>query len=268
MPWPNSAMDVFKLLDKSNCGDCNRPTCLAFAAAVFMGQKELAECTHLAPEIVAQYGGQDTPRPAVEPDQEDALQQLKNQISSLDLASAAHRLGARFANGKLTVKILGKDFSVDAKGNLFSDIHIHNWVAAPFLNYVIAGKGTPIAGKWMPLRELPNGKTWYRLFGQRCEKPLKQVADTYPTLFEDMIHLFNGRQIQSNFGADIELVLHPLPRVPMLICYWQPEDGLESNLNLFFDASAEDHLSIESIYSLGAGLVVMFEKIALRHGLS
>lgn len=268
MSWPKSVMDVFRLLDKSNCKACNKPTCLAFAAAVFKGQKELALCPHLAPEIVARYGAQNAQQPVVGPDQEDALRQLKKEIGNLDLAAAAQRTGARFANGKLTVKMLGKDFSVDAEGNLFADIHIHNWVVAPFLNYVIAGKGTPISGKWVPLRELPNGKTWYRLFGQRCEKPLKQVADTHPVLFEEMIHLFNGRRVQNNFGADIELVLHPLPRVPILICYWQPEDGLESSLNLFFDAGAEDHLNIESIYALGTGLVVMFEKIALRHGIS
>lgn len=50
------------------------------------------------------------------------------------------------------------------------------------------------------------------------------------------------------------------------ICYWKPEDGLESSLNIFFDATAEDNLGIESIYALAAGLVRMFENIALRHG--
>jgi hypothetical protein len=52
-----------------------------------------------------------------------------------------------------------------------------------------------------------------------------------------------------------------------LTCYWKPGDGFESNLNLFFDATAEENLNIESIYTLGVGLVNMFEKLALRHGL-
>ena len=106
----------------------------------------------------------------------------------------------------------------------------------------------------------------YRLFGQRCEKPLKEVADTYTDLFEDMIHIFNGKQVENHYESDISLVLHPLPKVPILICYWRPDDGLESDLNLFFDSTAEDNLNIESIYALATGLVVMFEKIALRHG--
>jgi hypothetical protein len=62
------------------------------------------------------------------------------------------------------------------------------------------------------------------------------------------------------------LVLHPLPKVLLLICYWKPEDDLASDLNIFFDSKAEENLNIESIYTLGTGLVIMFEKLALRHG--
>jgi hypothetical protein len=60
--------------------------------------------------------------------------------------------------------------------------------------------------------------------------------------------------------------LHPLPKVPLLICYWKPEEDLASDLNIFFDSKAEENLNIESIYMLGTGLVIMFEKLALRHG--
>jgi hypothetical protein len=54
--------------------------------------------------------------------------------------------------------------------------------------------------------------------------------------------------------------------VPLLICYWKPEDELESDLNIFFDSTAEQNLNIESIFTLGTGLVIMFEKLSLRHG--
>ncbi|MBW1837368.1 MAG: DUF3786 domain-containing protein, partial [Deltaproteobacteria bacterium] len=79
--------------------------------------------------------------------------------------------------------------------------------------------------------------------------------------------IFNGRQVENHYASDIALVLHPLPRVPILICYWYPEDDLESSLNIFFDSTAEDNLNIESIWALATGLVRMFEKIALRHGI-
>ena len=110
------------------------------------------------------------------------------------------------------------------------------------------------------------GKERQGLFQQRCEKPLKKVADSYTGLFEDMLNIFNGKQVEKHYASDISLVLHPLPKVPVLICYWKPDDGLESDLTLFFDSTAQDNLPIESVYALGAGLVRMFEKIALRHG--
>ncbi|MDY7035556.1 MAG: DUF3786 domain-containing protein, partial [Thermodesulfobacteriota bacterium] len=80
------------------------------------------------------------------------------------------------------------------------------------------------------------------------------------------IQVFSGKQVENHYQSDISLVLHPLPLVPMLICYWKPDDGLESDLNLFFDSTAEKNLNIESLYTLGTGLVKMFEKITLTHG--
>jgi hypothetical protein len=259
-------MEIFKLLDKSNCRKCNKPTCLAFAAAVFQGQKRLDECPQLDRKIVERYGGVTSNQIPLEQMQYESIENLKRKIAAIDLQLSAHRLGAQYSGEKLTIKCLGKDFSVDTKGNISTEIHVHSWIAVPVLNYILAGAGTSVSGKWVPFRELEGGKTWYRLFEQRCEKPLKKVADTYADLFEDMIHLFNGRQVDNHYSSDISLVLHPLPKVPLLICYWRPEDDLASDLNIFFDSKAEENLNIESIYTLGTGLVIMFEKLALRHG--
>ena len=264
----NNSMEIFKLLDKSNCRKCNELTCLAFAAAVFRGQKQLDECPILESEIIERYGGKAGNQMTLEQEADELVEQLKRKLNRIDPSSSAQRLGAKFSDGKLTIKILGKDFSVDAEGNITTDIHVHSWITIPVLNYIINSAGTAVSGKWVPFRELEGGKTWYRLFGQRCEKPLKKVADTYTDLFEDMIQLFNGRQVENHYSSDISLVLHPLPKVPILICYWkpEPEDGLESNLNIFFDSTAEENLNIESIYTLATGLTIMFEKLALRHG--
>jgi hypothetical protein len=51
-----------------------------------------------------------------------------------------------------------------------------------------------------------------------------------------------------------------------MVCYWLPEEGMQSSLNVFFDQTADKNLDIDSIFSLGAGLAQMFAKVALRHG--
>jgi hypothetical protein len=265
MPQFNNAMEVFKLLNKSNCRECNETTCLAFAGAVFTGRKSLDQCPSLDGDVIKKFGEVRQSR-AIEEDMDEAVAQLKQKVIGIDLVSAAQKLGGRFVDGKLILKIMGKDFSIDSRGKLSSDIHIHPWLAVPVLNYVLNGGGMPVSGNWVPLRELKSGKSYERFFNHRCEQPLKKLADNYTDLFEDMIHLFNGKEVENHYASDISLVLHPLPLMPVLICYWKPEDGLESNLNIFFDSTAEENLNIESIYGIGAGLVIMFEKIALRHG--
>jgi hypothetical protein len=267
MPELKNTMDIFKLLDKSNCGECSAPTCLAFAAEVFKGKRQLHECPHLDSEIIEKYGGKTAGRVTLEQERDEFVEQLKRNIAASDLSARARSLGAAFSNGRLTIKCLGKNFSVDTNGNIFTDIHVHPWIAIPVLTYILEGGGLPPSGSWVPFRELKGGKNWYRLFGQRCEKPLKKVADTYTDLFDDLIRLFNGKQVEKHYQSDISLVLHPLPRVPILICYWRPDEGLESDLNLFYDSNAEENLNIESLYTLSAGLVIMFEKISRRHGI-
>ncbi|MFC1534118.1 DUF3786 domain-containing protein [Thermodesulfobacteriota bacterium] len=266
MPQLNNPMEILKLLEKSNCRECSYPTCLAFAAAVARGQKQLDECPRLGQDIIKQFSGQDSDQIAVEQDTEEAVEQMKAKILTMDLASAAQRLGIPFSGNTLTIKVCGKNVNVDAKGNFSSEIHLHQWIIGPIINYLINGAGLTPSGEWVSFRELEDGRTWYNFFVHRCEKPLKKVADTYPDLFNDMLYIFNGKQVENHYQSDISLVLHPLPKVPILICYWLPEDGLESSLNLFFDSTAADNLPTESIYTLATGLVIMFEKIALRHG--
>jgi hypothetical protein len=264
-PFAN-AMEIFKLLDKSNCRECGKTTCLAFAGAVLTGEMQLGKCPKLDKEILEMYRDSAGEQRAPEQNMEVPIVQLKAKIAETDLAAAAERLGVEFRDERIVIRCLGKEVSVDSQGEFHTDIHVHGWLVIPVYSYILGGAGTPVSEQWVPFRELKGGKIWRGLFGQRCAKPLKRVADTYTELFEDMIHLFNGSQVENHYDSDISMVLYPLPKVPILICYWNPEDGLDSALNLFFDAGAEDNLNIESIYTLTAGLVVMFEKLSLRHG--
>ena len=259
-------MEIFRLLDRSNCKKCNELTCLAFSTQVFNGKRGLDECPKLPTDVIEKYGDHTSKQPGIEDNLASIVDELRRRVSRLDFASAAERVGGKSSDDSLTIKILGKDFSVDSEGKVYSDIHVHPWVTMPILSYLIDCKGVSPTGSWVPFRELKTGRIWYRLFKQRCEKPLKRIADTYTNLFEDMIHIFNGKQVADHYSSDISLVLHPLPKVPILISYWKPEDGLESDLNIFFDSTAEEQLNIEAIFGLGTGLVRMFEKIALRHG--
>lgn len=263
-----NAMEVFKLLDKSNCRKCNEQTCLAFASKVFLGVKPLNQCPVLSREVLEQYQGKQKKKITIEAYRETLLGDLKNEIKSCDLEIAAQRVGGIFSKEKLTIRIFGKLFSIDHEGNMFSDIHINPWVAGSVLGYVLHCKGVPLTGKWVSFRELKGGREWNGLFVQRSEKPFKQIADRYTHLFKDLILIFNGKKVKNHYESDISLVLYPLPKLPILICYWKSEDGMASDLHLFFDSSADMNATIDIVYGIAAGIVVMFEKISMKHGIT
>ena len=235
-----NTMEVFKLLKKDNCRKCNKPTCLAFAAAVFQGQIALSECPFIEQDILGEYGSKKLEyESSSEQGYIKVMGQLKDQIKLIDLGSRAEKLKAKFSNNRFTLKILGKEFSIDENGEILTDIHVNPWIAPPVLNYIISGKGIPLTGSWVPFRELETSKDWARFFEHQCVGAFKQVADKSPFFFNNIIELFNGRPVQNHYDADVSLIIYPLPLLPMLICYNPPEDGLESELNLFFDNTAD-----------------------------
>ncbi len=261
-----NAMEIFKLLPGTNCRKCLVPTCLAFAVAAFKGDRRLRECPCLDGSIADQYEGQFPNWLMMEQERQEALEQLKRDVAKVDFLSSAERLGASLFGDKLVIRSLGRDFQVSPDGTVVSACHVHAWVTVPLLNYVVSCSGKIPSGRWAPFRELKDGVSWGQLFADQFEIPLKHSADANPELFETMVRIFNGHSEPSPLGADISIVLQPLPRLPILICYWKPEDGLESFLKVLVDSTAEANLNTESIFILCVGLMRMFAKVADSHG--
>ena len=62
---PLTGIEIFKLLPKTNCGECGVPTCLAFAMSLATGRAELSACPHVSEEAKAQL--QEASAPPIRP---------------------------------------------------------------------------------------------------------------------------------------------------------------------------------------------------------
>jgi acetyl-CoA decarbonylase/synthase complex subunit gamma len=56
-----TAIEIYKLLPKTNCGDCNVPTCLAFAMKLANKQAELSACPHVSDDAKSQLAESSAP---------------------------------------------------------------------------------------------------------------------------------------------------------------------------------------------------------------
>jgi len=265
MPPEKNPLEIYKILPGTNCGQCFLPSCLAFAAAVVSGAKKLADCPFIkevencgvTPTVV-------TTEP-YEIMRNENIRELQVKVAGLDLTLLAEKVGGRMVGTRLAVTCLGKDFLVDKEGKVTSECHTHAGLTIPLLSYLVFSKGDNPTGEWVHFRELKNGPPMSALFEQRGEKRLQSLADRHTELFDDLVTMFSGTSRNRLFASDISVVLYPLPKLPVLFCYWKPEDDLGSKLNIFFDRTADRHLAIDSIFELTIGMVMMFEKIVRKH---
>lgn len=262
-----SPLDIYKILNKSNCRQCQLSTCMAFAYLVFRGEKSLESCPHVDQELAGQSIEKAPLDNSLDKNGEALLQQLKKDIASLGFSPVATKLGAQLVGDKLSIKCLGKDFFIDNEGNVDSSCHVKDWFEIILLHYLISGKGDDPRGNWIRFSELKEGMARNSFFLKMCERELKRVADAGEQLFFDIAQIFGGKKLdeRSSSSADWSVILYPLPKVPFLIRYWKPEDDFESDLKLFFDESINSSLSTEAIYSLGTGIAAMFRTIMRRH---
>jgi acetyl-CoA decarbonylase/synthase, CODH/ACS complex subunit gamma len=56
-----TGIQIYKLLPKTNCGECGVPTCLAFAMSLAAGKAELAACPHVSDEAKAELADASAP---------------------------------------------------------------------------------------------------------------------------------------------------------------------------------------------------------------
>ncbi len=261
----NNAMEVFDHLNKSNCRECGEKTCLAFASKVFLGNTSITKCPHLTNDVYAKFGNSVSSKKTEGEEQEKYISSLVERIVQLDFQETAQRIGGYVTDGNLYVDILGKKFGLSKQGQFMTDLHIIPWVVMPCIDYMLKCKGAQLTGNWISFRELKGGREKYGLFNKRGEEVLKVLADKYTDFFKDIVPMFSGKKVAEEFESDVSVVLAPFPLVPLMICYWKPDDGLESTLNLFFDETVEQNLGVESAFFIGTGFAQMLEKLSEHH---
>ena len=258
-------LEIYAALAKTNCGECGVPSCMAFASAVLQGQKKISGCPYLEPAAAAELNRRIVRRRSLEDEHRQAIEQLRREVAELDFSLLPPRLGARLVKGNLAINCLGKDFFITPAGEMVSDCHLNHWIYVPLLHYCILCKGKELQGQWMPHGEMPGAAEWSQYFSHRCEEALRQLADAHRDLVFEMLHLFGAKPVAMSGGADHSLLILPLPKVPFLINYWEPEEGFPSKLNILLDRSAGENINAQSISLLARGIVEMFRQLIIRH---
>jgi hypothetical protein len=255
-----TVLEVLKHLPRTNCGDCGQPTCLAFATQVIKEGADLSKCPYL-PETAGEMGA------AVQAQQLSgvgrrresvaiSLEVLQAKVAPLDFAALADGLGAGFGSEAghpyLTLPYFGHCLQVFKDELRYPPGALADpWDAILLYNY-IASRGNQVAtGEWIAYHSLPNSVSKAKTL-VRLEKQLAAHFAGQAGKLKERAAALGAEFTAVGEDADVQAIFRPLPRVPLLLLFWdaESEEGFEPQARFLFDASVTAYLDLEAMLFL------------------
>lgn len=261
---PLSVVDIYrKILPKTNCKECGYPTCLAFASMVVSEQLPLKKCPHIASDVAEsaqrelekQYAeGKWTKRDMAE----DALKWAKERAASMEMADLQKRVGGLLVenNGEKAIELPYFTGTVRIEPGKLSKSNgkdLTRWEQVFIFNHLAQGGDSLPAGEWKGLVELPNTVSKIKSMKKHVEAPLIERFSGRTAELLAACETIGARPVSDKgIDADVAMLFSPLPRVPVMLLFWdeEPGEGYGAEVKLLFDKTVTDHLDIESIMFL------------------
>lgn len=255
-----TVMEVLKRLPRTNCGDCGQPTCLAFATQVIKEGEDLGKCPHLAAGDefgkllrAQQLSGLGRRRESVA----ISLEVLQEKVAPLDFAALAAGLGADYGEEAsrpyLAIPYFGSCLQVFKDELRYPPGALADpWDAILLYNY-IASRGSQLpAGNWIAYNSLPNSVSKAKTLARLERELAAHFSGRADALTEKAAGLGAEMVAVGGEDADVQAVFQPLPRLPILLLFWDADqtEGFEAQCRLLFDATVSEYLDLEALLFL------------------
>ncbi len=120
------------------------------------------------------------------------------------------------------------------------------------LLYLYRADGTPIAGRWLSFRELPDAGFYHQAFDDYTGGRLvRTIGDAVDRLQKAAIA--SGGQPEPL--GDIGFRFQALPRVWLAVAYWLGDEEVPAQARVLFDAAVGHYLDAAGLAGLGSQLI-------------
>jgi hypothetical protein len=124
------------------------------------------------------------------------------------------------------------------------------------LYYFTTADGTAETGQWISFADLPGGRFYNQAFQGYTGHELVKAFGPDQASFERAAACLDGRPYPL---GDAAFLFHALPRVALLVIFWQGEDSEDTvdfppSFQILFDSSASHYLPTDACAILGSTL--------------
>ena len=251
-----TAVEIYKLLPKTNCGKCGTSSCFGFAAKLATRQAKADDCPEMAVSVREALRDAEQEHD-VSPGTvfEQTLLALKPRVSALDFARVAESSGAKllgtdcmeisFLNEPYTVT---KDCVLDPSGRApqpFIAILIYNHLCMP--------APPPPAGEWITFGSVPASHAKDKAWAAHVEEVIARHFSGNKDGLKKACERLGGRPATLSGNHDAAYEFRLFPHYPALLLFYDevPDENFPAQCKLLLDETAPRYLDIESIVVLG-----------------
>jgi hypothetical protein len=165
--------------------------------------------------------------------------------------------------GYYALEVMGSTVWVDPQQEQFLsseeiNITLRTECALAVVSYLIEARNIPLGGRWVSEKDLQGGEMFFRgphLFPVKSlERKFGKDGDRFLQAGEKC----GGKYVP---GADVSFQVIALPRIPVQVLLWLADEDFPARITFLFDATIEEHLSLDVIFGLVSELCFRLEEV-------
>ncbi len=251
-----TAVEIYKLLPKTNCGKCGTHNCFGFAAKLASHLASPEDCpamTEVARAILRENitAKDDSPGTVYE----QALEVLKQKIKAVDFKKTAALFGTEYlGTDALEITFLNERYRVtkdkifDASGN-----EARPWISILIYNHLCMPAPPAPSGEWISFGAIPQSHAKDKAWIHHVEEVVAKHFSGNVSALKAACERLEGVRTAAQGDQDAAYEFRFFPRYPVLLLFYDAvlDENFPAQCKMLLDRNAPHYLDIESIVVLG-----------------
>jgi hypothetical protein len=251
-----TAVEIYKLLPKTNCGKCGTASCFGYAAKLATNQASPDDCPELtveAREVLRKARAERPDSPGTVFEQ--TLEVMKGKIKAVDFEKAARLFGADYIDpDTLELSFLNQRFRItkenvaDAAGR-----EPEPWISILLYNHLCMPDPPAPSGEWITFSTVPASHAKDKAWVGHVEEVIAKHFEGNVKALKEACVKFGGTPSEVKGSHDAAYEFCFFPHYPVLLLFYDAvaEENFPAQCKLLLDKTAPRYLDIESIVVLG-----------------
>lgn len=183
---------------------------------------------------------------------EEVYSGLVDRLARADFRHAMRFLGARDTGENVAVDVLGRICLAGPNGVSAADGgDLDFTVRIVLAYYILHGGSGDLDGNWVAYRDFKDGAFFHAAFSQIVENEIAQCFSGRMAELELRGAVLGGQPLASGLGGDLCFCFPALPRVPLVLVFYDADEDFSSSARVLFDSAAPKFLDMECLAVLG-----------------